>query len=769
MGAGYSNRAGLPSAAGLSRRPAPIIERPCDGEGRFAIEGLAPGSYRVIASQPGSGEAVAREVEAGAEGLRLELWEGGRLLGSVRDRRTGAPVASFRVAVRPRGHGWRGMRSRTVVDPAGRYEVDGVAPGASWAMVAAPGYAPSEEVAVTAPPPGESAATADFDLVAGGRICGRVADRGALSPIAGAVVEAMDGAPPDASPLPVRASAVAGADGSFEITGVSDRPLSLYAFAPGHHARVLSGLQVPEGGSSGPFVIELAPVGDGEQPWVELVAIGAALSQRGDALAVMSVTPGGPAAEAGLGPGDELTSIDGRPVGALNFDAAVGLIGSTDDKPLSLGVLRVGGRPDKELLVVQRSRSGGPESDVSDVDVVCSTHAFAVGGSVSGLAPGSKVVLQDNGTDDREVTGSCSFAFASPVADGATYSVSVKSQPTNPWQNCVVAGGTGRITGTDVNTAAVTCAANRYSVSGSISGLSRSGLILSLNGEDLQIGQGSSTFAFAIRVSSGEQYRVTVKQQPVNLACTVTSGGAGLIGGADIMDVGVTCICSAVASVAASEYQCVDFDSGMPASWGATVSGGGSLSQSADRAYSPSYSLVMATPTSNKTAATIMWSDPGTSPVRSVSASALLAPVIAPAVTPPTYAALTLLCVKVGFNTTCLKYAVNAHIFSSSGVYTGVFVEWRYVGSFAVSGRCPLSVTNLATNVWNAVRLDVDVNTGGIGAQINGASAASSCTQTYPSPDTVASVTIGPSVDMYADVAPAWTGYVDDIVAIVRR
>ena len=80
---------------------------------------------------------------------------------------------------------------------------------------------------------------------------------------------------------------------------------------------------------------------------------------------------------------------------------------------------------------------------------------FSVGGSVSGLSGGS-VVLQDNGGDDLSVGGGDgAFTFGSRVADGAPYSVSVKSQPVG--QTCAVSDGSGTVSGADVTGVVVSC------------------------------------------------------------------------------------------------------------------------------------------------------------------------------------------------------------------------------------------------------------------------------------------------------------------------
>jgi hypothetical protein len=62
---------------------------------------------------------------------------------------------------------------------------------------------------------------------------------------------------------------------------------------------------------------------------------------------------------------------------------------------------------------------------------------FTVGGTVSGLS--GSVVLQDNGGDDLIVSANGTFVFNAPLASGAAYAVTVKTNP--PGQLCAVANG----------------------------------------------------------------------------------------------------------------------------------------------------------------------------------------------------------------------------------------------------------------------------------------------------------------------------------------
>jgi 6-phosphogluconolactonase (cycloisomerase 2 family) len=166
---------------------------------------------------------------------------------------------------------------------------------------------------------------------------------------------------------------------------------------------------------------------------------------------------------------------------------------------------------------------------------------FTIGGSVSGLV-GTGLVLQDNGGDNLPVSASGNFTFPTALAGGAAYAVTVKTQPTGPAQNCTVAGGTGTVSGADVTSVVVTCKTNGYTVGGSVTGLSGTGLVLEDNaGDDLPI-SASQAFTFSQTVGSGSTYAVTVKTQPTGpvQVCTVTNG-TGKIAAANVTNVAVNC------------------------------------------------------------------------------------------------------------------------------------------------------------------------------------------------------------------------------------
>lgn len=328
-----------------NRADAPATVR-TDAQGRFRLEDLAAGTWLLMASQPGTAPAFAEAV-AGARGVHLRLGPGGRLVGHVRDSRSGKPISAFTVLLEAKER-----RSASSIDRTGSYEMDDLPPGPATVRAVARGYAPSPELRVTIPEPGAPPVTADFDLHAGGRLVGVVLERGTKKPIAGAHLEA-EGAP-DPQVVPVRSDAVTDADGHFELVGLGENTTGVFAWAPGHHARILSGFRIPEGETYGPVTIELSALEPGEEPGIELAGIGTVLEKAGDVLRIGAVAPTGGAAEVGLGPGDAILAIDGVPVGPMTLAEAVPLIRGPEGSTVVLAVMKAGQQQIVTLVVPRR-------------------------------------------------------------------------------------------------------------------------------------------------------------------------------------------------------------------------------------------------------------------------------------------------------------------------------------------------------------------------------------------------------------------------------
>jgi hypothetical protein len=105
------------------------------------------------------------------------------------------------------------------------------------------------------------------------------------------------------------------------------------------------------------------------------------------------------------------------------------------------------------------AKASGPITNaaITSVAVTCVTNTYSIGGTVSGLV-GTGLVLQDNAADNLSITGNGSFTFATAVASGAGYSVSVLAQPGSPAQVCTVGSGAAIVTNAMITNVAVTCA-----------------------------------------------------------------------------------------------------------------------------------------------------------------------------------------------------------------------------------------------------------------------------------------------------------------------
>jgi hypothetical protein len=173
-----------------------------------------------------------------------------------------------------------------------------------------------------------------------------------------------------------------------------------------------------------------------------------------------------------------------------------------------------------------------------------SLATYSIGGTV--FSSGGTIVLQDNGGDDLTLGNVGTFTFATHLASGASYAVTVKSSPSLPLQDCVTganAGGpaTGTVAGADVTSLFVFCSPVPVKLGGTVSGLVGSGLVLAADLQTLPVAA-SGSFQFTAPILSTGSYSVTVAAQPSSPAQTcVVANGSGSQPTADVTTVQVTC------------------------------------------------------------------------------------------------------------------------------------------------------------------------------------------------------------------------------------
>lgn len=160
-----------------------------------------------------------------------------------------------------------------------------------------------------------------------------------------------------------------------------------------------------------------------------------------------------------------------------------------------------------------------------------------VAGTISGLtAPG---LTLSNGTETIAVaSGSTSFSFPTLVADGKAYSVIVVAQP-DGLQCTVLNGGGTASANVDVSDIAINCVPV-WTLSGTVSGLRQTGLVLSNGTQSINVAPLATSFAFPGLLAQGATYAVTVTRQPSAQTCSVVDG-IGSVDAAPVTNVAISC------------------------------------------------------------------------------------------------------------------------------------------------------------------------------------------------------------------------------------
>jgi len=200
----------------------------------------------------------------------------------------------------------------------------------------------------------------------------------------------------------------------------------------------INGVSIPQGSSPDAGALESVPVTT--VPDVP-TAVSAATSSPNQA--TISFTPGSDGGSsilyyvASSTPGNLIATSTNSPI------VVTGLTNGTEYTFTVYAVNSVG-----------TSTPSSASNAVTPIDVVLPT--YSIGGVVSGL--NGTAVLQNNFGDNLTVSANGAFTFGTRLANTATYSVTVLTQPNG--QTCNISGGSGTVTSADVSSITLVCTNN---------------------------------------------------------------------------------------------------------------------------------------------------------------------------------------------------------------------------------------------------------------------------------------------------------------------
>jgi len=209
-------------------------------------------------------------------------------------------------------------------------------------------------------------------------------------------------------------------------------------------------------------------------------------------------------------------------------------------------------QPQGQLCSVANG-SGASATNVTNVQVTCAPipSTVTIGGTVSGLVGGGTFTLRLAAVlsgvitnTDLPVSANGAFTFA-PTAGGSFFTVTAISQPAG--QTCSVTNNAGGAVG-NFTFVVVACENGtiRRTVGGTISGLTRGGLVLGINANNQLQGIAANTtqFTFPNGFTPGTEYMANIAAQPPGMTCVLRNGD-GRVDAANVTDLAIVCIVNA--------------------------------------------------------------------------------------------------------------------------------------------------------------------------------------------------------------------------------
>ena len=134
--------------------------------------------------------------------------------------------------------------------------------------------------------------------------------------------------------------------------------------------------------------------------------------------------------------------------GAFTFSQSVAYSGTY--------TVTVGTQPADTTCSVSSGAGANVTADVSNISVLCTANAYAVSGTITGVGAQTTLLLNGDVANAVTLSSDGAFSFTPTMAHGATYTVTVGTQPTD-LKYCQVSNATGTATAA-VSNVTVSCA-----------------------------------------------------------------------------------------------------------------------------------------------------------------------------------------------------------------------------------------------------------------------------------------------------------------------
>jgi len=312
-----------------------------DPDGRFTLTDLSPGKHTLRAHRKGGGEAILEHVEAGSD-IVLTIAATGRMSGTVALRGGGAPE-DFSINLEDEKTGFR--RRDSFFRTNGAWSLAELPAGAFKIKASAGGGSAEIEAAMTA---GQDTTGVRIELAPKVTVRGTVVDLDG-KPVPGLQVSVSDNGGSygggDEQKLNITDDA-----GRYEVAQAPTGKVRISVYPQNWRGAEYNNVWMPAVISGGESAVELPPIRVTKRQVKQgdtAGDLGLRLKQsepgedpllRRNVVAV--VRPGGPAAAAGLVPGDEILTVDGQAVSGANSYMFGGLTNVVPDTVITLGLAR---------------------------------------------------------------------------------------------------------------------------------------------------------------------------------------------------------------------------------------------------------------------------------------------------------------------------------------------------------------------------------------------------------------------------------------------